>query len=146
MSGLPGRWFTAPAEVPDGVLFDGFTADDVGRVCGDSLLVECYGLGATVLAAAPALWPDVGVDEARSRELFTGAQELALGEHESFRVPLLDDAPAPAGVDARRVVDTGRRPVIDIVMVHHERGRGAVGFGLTSPPMACFEAAVAALD
>jgi hypothetical protein len=146
VSGLPGRWFTAPAEVPDGVLFDGFTPGDAGPACGDSLLVECYGLGATVLAAAPALWPTIGVDEARARELFAGAQELALGEHESFRVPLLDDAPAPAGVDARRVAATGLRPVIDIVMVHHERGRGAVGFGLTSPPMACFEAAVAALD
>ena len=99
-----------------------------------------------MLAAAPALWSMVGVDEARARELFSGAQELALGEHESFRVPLLHDAPAPAGVDARRVVDTGLLPVIDIVMVHRERGRGAVGFGLTSPPMACFEAAVAALD
>ena len=38
------------------------------------------------------------------------------------------------------------RPVIDIVMVHPERGRGMVGFGLTSPPLLCFEQAVRALD
>ncbi|WP_187368910.1 YlbE family protein [Baekduia soli] len=146
ISGVPGRWFTAPAEVPEGVLFDGFTAADAGRGCGDSLLIECYGLGATVLAAAPALWPVVGVGEARARELFAGARQTALGEHADYRVPLLDDAPAPAGVDARRVLETGRRPIIDIVMVHRELGRGAVGFGLTSPPAACFEQAVAALD
>jgi hypothetical protein len=36
--------------------------------------------------------------------------------------------------------------VIDIVMVHPERGRGMIGFGLTSPPLRCFEQAVRALD
>ena len=114
---------------------------------GTRLLVECYGLGATVLAAAPALWPMVGVDEARARELVhrrTGARPRRARRASACRCSTT--LPAPAGVDARRVVGTGHRPVIDIVMVHHERGRGAVGFGLTSPPMACFEAAVAALD
>ena len=146
VSGLPGRWFTAPAEVPQGVLFPGFGPEDAGRGCGDSFLIECYGLGGTLLAAAPALWPVVGVDEARAREIFSDAQRIALGEHADYRVPLLGDAAAPAGVDARLVVATGIRPVIDIVMVHPQRGRGAVGFGLTSPPLACFEQAVAALD
>ena len=146
VSGLPGRWFNAPAEVPEGVLFPGFGPDDAGRGCGDSLLIECYGLGGTLLAAAPALWPTVGVDEARARSIFHDAGRIALGEHADYRVPLLGDAHAPAGVDARLVVATGIRPVIDIVMVHPVRGRGAVGFGLTSPPLACFEQAVAALD
>ncbi len=146
VSGLPGRWFTAPAEVPEGILFPGFGPEDAGRGCGDSFLVECFGLGGTLLAAAPALWPVVGVDEARAREIFSDAQRIALGEHADYRVPLLGDAAAPAGVDARLVVATGIRPVIDIVMVHPQRGRGAVGFGLTSPPLACFEQAVAALD
>ena len=59
--------------------------------------------------------------------------------------PVLGDGGAPVGVDARGVVETGIRPVIDIVMVHPERGRGMVGFGLTSPPLACFEQAVEAL-
>ena len=145
VSGLPGRWFAAPAEVPEGVLFPGFAAADAGRGCGDSFLIECYGLGGTLLAAAPALWPTVGVDEARARGIFADAQRIALGEHADYRVPLLGGAAAPAGVDARRVVATGIRPVIDIVMVHRELGRGAVGFGLTSPPLACFEQAVAAL-
>lgn len=146
VSGLPGRWFTAPAEVPEGVLFPGFGPEAAGRGCGDSFLIECFGLGGTLLAAAPALWSVVGVDEARVREIFSAAQRIALGEHADYRVPLLGDAAAPAGVDARLVVATGLRPAIDIVMVHPERGRGAVGFGLTSPPLACFEQAVAALD
>lgn len=146
VSGLPRRWLTAPAEVPEGVLFPGFGPADRGRGCGDSLLIECFGLGGTLLAAAPALWPVVGVDEPRARAIFADAGRIALGEHADYRVPLLGNAAAPAGVDARLVVATGIRPVIDIVMVHPERGRGAVGFGLTSPPLACFEQAVSALD
>ena len=54
-------------------------------------------------------------------------------------------AALPSVSTSRRVVETGIRPVIDIVMVHPERGRGMVGFGLTSPPLACFEQAVEAL-
>lgn len=146
VSGLPGRWFTAPAEIPEGVLFPGFTPADRGPGCGDSLLIECFGLGAAVLPAAPALWPVVGVDEERARRIHSDALRIAAGEHADYRVPLLGYAPAPAGVDVRKVVETGIRPVIDIVLVHPERGRGAIGFGLTSPPMACFEDAVAALE
>ena len=92
------------------------------------------------------MWPVVGADEARARQIYADAQQIALGEHADYRVPLLGGAAAPAGVDVRRVVATGLRPVIDIVMVHRELGRGAVGFGLTSPPFACFQQAVAALD
>ena len=63
VSGLGDHWFVAPAEVPVGVYLDGFGPEDAGPGCGDSLLVECAGLGATVLPAAPALWPLVGADE-----------------------------------------------------------------------------------
>ena len=144
VAGLPGRWFTAPAEVPDGVFFPGFGPDDAGPGCGDSLLVECAGLGASVLSAAPALWPLLGADEARARRIFEETGEIALGEHPHYRVPALGGRGAPTGIDVLKVVETGIRPVIDIVMVSPERGRGAVGFGLTSPPMACFEQAVEA--
>lgn len=146
LSGLPGRWFTAPAEVPEGVFFPGYGPEDAGRGCGDSLLIECWGLGGTLLAAAPALWPVVGVTEQRARGILDDARRIAVGEHADYRVPLAGNAAAPAGVDARLVLATGIRPVIDIVMVHRELGRGAVGFGLTSPPLACFEQAVAVLD
>jgi len=145
IAGLPDRWFTAPAEVPEGVVLEGFTAQDAGPACGDSLLVECYGLGASVLAAAPALWPQLGVGEERARSIYEDTARIALAEDPRFAVPLLGGRGAPVGIDAAAVVETGIRPVIDIVMVHPERGRGMIGFGLTSPPLACFEQAVAAL-
>src|SRR5918911_1703473 len=53
VAGLGDRWFTARAEVPEGVVLAGFDRDDAGLGCGDSLLVECAGLGASVLPAAP---------------------------------------------------------------------------------------------
>src|SRR5581483_5297860 len=107
-------------------------------------LVECAGLGATLLVAAPALWPLVGADEARARRIYDETVEIALGEHPHYRVPLLGDRGAPTGIDLLRVLETGLRPTIDIVMVHRDPGRGMIGFGLTSPPMACFEQAGAA--
>ena len=145
VAAFPGRWFTAPAEVPEGVLLPGFGPEDAGPGCGDSLLVECFGLGASVLPAAPALWPLLGADETRARQIFEETRRIALAEHPHYRVPALGDRGAPTGIDALKVVETGILPVIDIVMVHPERGRGMVGFGLTSPPMACFEQAAEAL-
>jgi hypothetical protein len=145
VAAFPGRWFTAPAEIPDGVLLAGFGPDDAGPSCGDSLLVECFGLGATVLPAAPALWALLGADEERARRIVEDTRRIALAEHPHYRVPVLGDRGAPTGIDVLKVVETGIRPVVDIVMVHPERGRGMVGFGLTSPPMACFEQAAEAL-
>jgi Protein of unknown function (DUF1116) len=136
VSGLGDEWFTAPAETPEGA-----GAQAAGPACGDSLLVECAGLGASVLPAAPALWPALGVDEARARELFESTLRIAFAEHPRYRVPVVDDRGAPVGIDVDRVVETGTRPVIDIVMIHREPGRGMIGLGLTSPPTACFEAA-----
>jgi hypothetical protein len=145
VSGLGDRWITAPAEVPVGVFLDGFGAADAGPSCGDSLAVECAGLGATVLAAAPALWPLVGADGERARRIFADTAQVALGEHPDYRVPVLENAGAPTGIDVLRVAETRIRPVIDIVMIHREPGRGMIGFGLTSLPFACFDQAALAL-
>src|SRR5262249_53767222 len=112
--------------------------------CGDSLLVECAGLGASVLPAAPALWPLLGVDAARARRIYEETVEIALGEHPLYRVPALGDRGAPTGIDVLRVLEAGIRPVIDIVMRPREPGRGMIGLGLPSPPTACFEQAAAA--
>ena len=144
VSGLGDTWFVARAEAPQGVPMEGFTAADAAPACGDSLLVECAGLGASVLPAAPALWPLIGVDERRALQIYEDATTITLGEHSRYRVPALGGRGAPVGVDLLKVVQTGVRPVIDIVMLHREAGRGMIGFGLVSPPMACFEQAAAA--
>jgi Protein of unknown function (DUF1116) len=144
VSGLGDQWFAAPAEAPQGVTTDGFAAADAAPACGDSMLVECAGLGASVLPAAPALWPLLGVDGERAKRLHEDAVAITLAEHPRYRVPALEGRGAPVGVDLLAVLATGIRPVIDIVMLHREGGRGMIGFGLVSPPMACFEQAGAA--
>jgi hypothetical protein len=144
VSGLGDRWFVTRAEAPRGVTMDGFAAADAAPACGDSLLVECAGLGASVLPAAPALWPLIGVDQQQALRIYEDATKITLGEHPRYRVPALGGRGAPVGVDLLKVVKTGVRPVIDIVMLHREAGRGMIGFGLVSPPMACFEQAAAA--
>ena len=144
VSGLPGEWFTGPAEVPSGILLEGFEPSDAGPACGDSFLVECWALGGSVLAAAPALWPLVGVDARRAHEIAESMATITLSEHPAYRVPALGDAGAPTGVDVLKVAESGVTPVVDIVMVHPEPGRGVIGFGLTQPPLACFEQAAEA--
>ena len=63
----------------------------------------------------------------------------------SFTLPSLDFAPAAAGIDARKVVDSGILPVINSGIAHRQAGVGQIGAGVTYAPMACFAAAVKAL-
>jgi hypothetical protein len=144
VSGLGDTWFTAPAETPHGIANEPHTDADVAPACGDSLLVECAGLGASMLPAAPALWPLLGVSEREATQIYDDTCRIALGAHPRYRLPGPRRRAAPVGVDILKVVETGIRPVIDIVMLHREAGRGMIGFGLVSPPMACFEQAAAA--
>ena len=95
VSGLPGEWFTGPAEVPSGILLEGFEPSDAGPACGDSFLVECWALGGSVLAAAPALWPLVGVDARRAPRSPSPWPRSRSSEHPAYRVPALGDAGAP---------------------------------------------------
>ena len=45
VSGLGKDWFTAPAGVPVGLYFPGFTADDANADIGDSTITETAGIG-----------------------------------------------------------------------------------------------------
>lgn len=146
VSGTGDRWFVAPADVPTGVLLPGFGLDDVAPGCGDSLTVECTGLGASVLPAAPAFAPVIGASLEDAQRYAQNAYAIAVGEHPYYRVPALGFRGIPIGFDARKVVESGVLPVIDIMMGHRQPGVGMVGMGVMSPPMKCFQDAVRALD
>jgi hypothetical protein len=60
-------------------------------------------------------------------------------------LPNLEFAGAPAGIDVRKVVDTGIRPVVTTGIAHREAGVGQIGAGIVRVPMACFTQALAAL-
>ena len=73
VSGLDGRWFQAPSEMPVGLL-PGLTEEDANPDLGDSAITETAGFGGMSLAASPALFQLVGgtVSEAvgYSREMY----------------------------------------------------------------------------
>lgn len=146
VSGLGARWFTAPAETPVGLYFPGFSAADANPDLGDSAITETAGLGGFAMAGAPAIVGFVGGtprDATRATRLMA---EITLGEHDAYRMPALDFRGTPVGIDVRLVVQTGVLPQINTGIAHREPGIGQIGAGLVNPPMACFEAALVALD
>ena len=70
---------------------------------------------------------------------------ITLGRNEALTLPALDFAGTPAGIDARKVVDTGLLPVINTGIAHRQAGIGQIGAGITRAPLGCFASAVTAL-
>jgi len=144
VSGLGGRWFTAPAPAVDGLFFPGFGPKDANPDLGDSVICETAGFGGFAMASAPAIVQFVGgsVDMAlnSTRDMY----EITLAEHPHYRVPALDFRGTPTGIDIRKVVETMTPPVINTGIAHRDPGVGQVGAGLVRPPMKCFEDALEA--
>ncbi len=142
LAGTGERLFTAAAPTVRGRLLDGFEDDAAGRDLGDSAIGETAGLGAFVLAGAPALHARLGIRIVDGLRVTRDMGEITVARHPRYTLPALDFVGAPVGIDARRVVDTGILPVIGAVIVHREAGRPAIGAGLTRMPLECFTAAI----
>ena len=145
VSGLGERWFQAPSDNPLGLYFPGFSAADANPDLGDSAIAETAGFGGSSLAASPALVQLVGgtVSQAvsYSREMY----HITETHNPAMSLPLLDFHGSPTGIDVRKVVDTGIRPVITTGIAHREAGVGQIGAGIVRAPLACFSSAVLAL-
>ena len=146
VSGLPGQWFVAPVEMPEGLYFPGFTAADANPDIGDSTIVETVGLGSFAMAAAPAVAGFVGAGSPSEAAGYTRAmREITVGENPHWTIPALDYAGVPTGIDVRLVLETGLTPTINTGIAHWQAGVGQVGAGVTRAPMACFQQALVAL-
>ena len=146
LAGTGERWFTAPVEMPRGLYFPGFTADDANPDMGDSTIVETVGLGGFAMAASPAVAGFVGAGGAGAALGATRSMyEITTARNPQWTIPALDFAGTPAGIDARKVVASGLAPIINTGIAHREPGVGQVGAGIVSAPPACFAQAVAAL-
>ena len=145
VAGLPDRWLTAPVELPQGLYFPGFGAEDANPDMGDSAIVETVGLGAFAMAASPAVVRFVGAggmqDAIRATEEMA---EICLGEHPHFRIPALDERGTPVGIDIRKVVETGITPLINTGIAGKTPGVGQIGAGVARAPLSCFEQALEA--
>ena len=146
VSGTGDEWFTAPVEMPEGLYFPGFTADDANPDMGDSTIVETIGLGGFAMAAAPAVAGFVGAGAATEAALTTREMaEITLAENPEWTIPALDYQGVPTGIDIRLVIETGIVPTINTGIAHKKPGVGQVGAGVVKAPMACFEQALYAL-
>jgi len=146
VSATGDRWFTAPVEMPAGLYFPGFGADDANPDMGDSAIVETVGLGGGAMAASPAVARFLGAGGAAEALAATDEiREICYGEHPHFRIPVLDERGAPAGIDIRRVLETGITPLINTGIAGRRAGTGQIGAGIARVPLACFEQALEVL-
>lgn len=145
LSGAGEAWFTAPAPMVDGLFFPGYSQADAAPDLGDSAITETAGIGGFAMGAAPAIVQFVGGTPqdaiAYSREMY----HITIGVNGGFTLPPLNFDAAPAGIDARKVVDTGIAPIINTGIAHKQAGVGQVGAGITRAPLECFEKAIRSL-
>ena len=143
VSGTGDEWFTAPVEMPEGLYFPGFSAEDANPDMGDSTIVETIGLGCFAMAAAPAVAGFVGAGAASEAAVFTRRMaEITVGENPEWTIPVLDYMGVPTGIDIRLVVETGEVPHINTGIAHKQPGVGQVGAGVVRAPIACFHQAL----
>jgi Protein of unknown function (DUF1116) len=145
VSGLGEKqWFTAPAEIPVGLFFSGFSQADANPDIGDSAITETAGIGGFAMAAAPAIVTFVGGTPKDAMNATLEMYEITFAESKYFTMPALDFRGTPTGIDLRKVVELGITPRINTGIAHKNAGVGQVGAGLVRPPIAIFEQALLA--
>lgn len=144
VSGLGDRWFVAPAQVPQGLMFPGFTQGDANPDIGDSAITETVGIGGFAMATAPAIVTFVGSTPKDAMNATLEMYEITASENKNFTMPVLDFRGTPTGIDIRKVIETGILPRINTGIAGKKAGVGQVGAGLVRPPMECFEQALEA--
>ncbi len=145
VSGTGDRWFTGPAQVPDGLFLGDYGPDDANPDIGDSAITETAGIGGFSMAAAPAIVAFVGGDSTTAVSTTLRMYEITLAEHPAFQIASMGFRGSPVGIDVTSVARTKILPQINTGMAGKQPGVGQVGAGLVTPPEGCFTAAMAAL-
>ena len=144
-AGTGDRWFTAPANTPEGLYLGAYGPDDANPDIGDSAITETAGLGGFAMATAPAIVGFVGGSVQDALATTRRMYDITLGENPAYALPILDFRGAPTGIDVTAVVRSGLLPQINTGMAGKVAGTGQVGAGLVTPPLDCFVQAVHAL-
>jgi hypothetical protein len=145
ISGLGQQWFTAKSDLPQGLFFPGFKQEDACPDIGDSAITETAGFGGCSFAASPALTLLAGGSVSDAVRYSQEMYEITVTKNPALSLPALDFAGAPCGIDVRKVVDTGIRPVVTTGIAHKQAGVGQIGAGIVRVPMACYVAALEAM-
>jgi hypothetical protein len=145
ISGAGDAWFEADALPVDGLYFPSYGPDDAARDLGDSAITETAGIGGFAMAAAPAIVQFVGGTPADAIANTLSMTHITAGRNNAFTLPALNFTGTPAGIDARKVLDTSILPVINTGIAHKEAGVGQIGAGITRAPLDCFTQGIQAL-
>jgi hypothetical protein len=141
------QWFvTAAPEVGHALYYPGQGPQTSARDIGDSAVLELSGLGAAAAAGSPAVAQLLGGSLTEAAGLTGRLAAVCAGRSSRFKIPLLDNAGTPLGVDVRKVVELGITPAVTTGILHASAGTGQVGAGVAEAPLSCFAAALADLD
>lgn len=138
VSGCGDQWFTAPANIPEGLYFPGFTEADAAPDIGDSAITETFGMGGFALAAAPAIVQFIGGTYDDGVRITQEMYEITAAENKNLKIPTLNFKGTPTGIDIVKVLKTGVQPTITTGMAHKDPGVGQVGAGIVKAPLDCF--------
>lgn len=137
------RLFLAEAPpVRDAMYLPGYGPEDGAPDIGDSAILELVGLGAAAAAGSPAVASFLGGRMADAAAVTEEMRLVCAGESTRFKLPTLDNAGTPLGVDVRRVVELDLTPKVTTGILHVNSGAGQVGAGVARAPVGCFRAAV----
>ncbi|SET54396.1 DUF1116 domain-containing protein [Thorsellia anophelis] len=145
MSGTGETWFQAKANPVNGLFFPGYGVEDAAADLGDSAITETAGVGGFAMASSPAIVKFVGGTPQDATNNSHLMQAITIGSNPAFTLPALNFTPTAAGIDARKVVDTGILPIINTGIAHKQAGVGQIGAGITTAPLSCFVDAINAL-
>jgi hypothetical protein len=141
------EWFVTEApEVGHALYYPGQGPQTSARDIGDSAVLELCGLGAAAAAGSPAVAQLLGGHMRAAAELTDRLAAVCAGRSSRFKIPALDNAGTPLGVDVRKVVELGTTPAVTTGILHRSDGTGQVGAGVAEAPLGCFAAALADLD
>ena len=144
VSALGDKWFSAPAEIIDGLYFPGYSKDDANPDLGDSCITETTGIGGFAMASAIPIVQFVGGVPQDAINYSKSMYEITEAENNMYKIPVLDFRGTATGIDIQKVIETGILPVINTGIAHKDPGVGQVGAGIVRPPMKCFEDALEA--
>ena len=139
------EWFTSKSPIVDGLYFPGFSSADANPDLGDSSITETFGLGASAMAASPAI---VGFVGGSSSSAILATQEMkviSLATNTKLPIAAIDFAGTPLAFDVRRICDTSITPLINTGIAHKNAGIGQIGAGICRAPFSPFRDALSAV-
>ena len=137
VASLGDEWFTASSPMIKGkYMTNGAKSENQLPWIGDSSIVECAGLGGIISAASAEVcsWRDENFEQSISvtREM----EKICVTKNKHRTIPALDFDSSPVGIDIRKVVMTGIKPIINGGMI--DKNGGWIGAGCARIPMECF--------